>query len=139
MPTPLRYYKENYCWYFKSKTIRTFFLTCGKEKLTIRDLKRMPTIKNINILYSFVKHDLKGVLNRIRVEICTHSRPPSTDVTDILAKTPEKRNKHLKRIVTYRNRRYHGKVTHLTDITKGPSLTVTGIVLKLNLPPFFVL
>ncbi len=71
------------------------------------------------------------------------NRHPESDplqtVTDILAVTPEKRNRHLERIFTYCNRRYHLKVTDVTDTTKGPSLTVTGIVLKLNLPPFFVL
>ncbi len=45
-------------------------------------------------------------------------------MTDILATTPEKRNRHLKRIVTYRDIHYHGTVT---DITKEPSLTVTDI------------
>jgi hypothetical protein len=36
-------------------------------------------------------------------------------VTDILATTYEKRNRHLERIVTYCDKRYHGNVTDVTD------------------------
>jgi hypothetical protein len=35
--------------------------------------------------------------------------------------------------MTDSDRHYHGDVTDVTDITKGPSLTVTDTVLKLNL------
>ncbi len=45
----------------------------------------------------------------------------------ILATTPDKRNRHLKRIVTYSDRHYHGNVTDMTEITKEPLLTVTSI------------
>jgi hypothetical protein len=40
-------------------------------------------------------------------------------VTDILATTPDKRNRHLERIVTYRDRHYYGNVTEVTDTNEG--------------------
>jgi hypothetical protein len=50
--------------------------------------KCLRSFSSINLLTStvFVKHDLKGVLKCIRVEICTYhpAPPPTTDVTDIL-------------------------------------------------------
>ncbi len=60
-------------------------------------------------------------------------------MTDILATTLDKRNRHLERIVTYRKKHYQENVTDVTDIIKRQSLTVTDVVLKLNLSHCFVL
>jgi hypothetical protein len=65
--------------------------------------------------------------------------PHVTDVTDILVTTLDIRNRHLEKIISYRDKYYHENLTDVTDITKGPLLTVTDIVLKRNLSHCFVL
>jgi hypothetical protein len=60
-------------------------------------------------------------------------------MTDILAINLDKRNRHLERIVTYRNKHDQENVKDMTDIIKRPSLTVTDVVLKLHLSHCFVL
>ncbi len=54
-------------------------------------------------------------------------------MTDILATTPDKCNRHLEGTIIYRDRDYHGNITDVTDMTKGASLSVPNI-LKATLP-----
>ncbi len=76
--------------FFQAKTLRT---------LTDRFFEKVHLFEKSYGFSAFVKHDLKGVLECLKVKICTHPTTPHrrdghpyqqriTDVTDILSNDP---------------------------------------------------